>query len=71
MSLRLKKAARALRVLYGATKPLSKPPGRYHLKPTDDEQMREFEAAQRRDPDYEFRRRSGVAADRAFFRRGT
>ena len=73
MSLRLKRAARALRVLYGATKPLPHPGGRYHVAPTYEEQMNEFESATRRrldsDP-HQFERRAGHAASRAVMGRG-
>jgi hypothetical protein len=61
MSLRLRNVNRALRVRFGATKPLPKPPGKYHLEPTEEEQMRELEAARMRG------RRAGIAAERALF----
>jgi hypothetical protein len=63
-------AARRLRVLYGAVNPLPKPPGRYHVEPTDDEQMREFEAARRRSPGFDLRRWAGIKAEQAIFNRG-
>jgi hypothetical protein len=62
----LRFAAR-LRVLYTATKPLPRPAGKYHLVPTHEEQMRDFETAQRRSPDYQARLRDGKTADLALY----
>jgi len=64
-------AARRLRALYGATKPLPKPPGKYQREWTEEEQLRDFEAAKRRADARDGGRswRAGIAANRAIFKR--
>jgi hypothetical protein len=68
VSLLRKRAARRLRVLYGATKPLPHPGGHYHVEMTYEEQMNDFDSARRRrldaDP-HQIERRAAHAASRA------
>lgn len=70
MSVRLRRAARAIRVLYGAVPPRrgEQPPPSLR-EPTHEEQMDEFEKAQRNSPGYRARLRAGHAAERALFGR--
>lgn len=70
MGVMQRRRTKALRVLYGATKPLPKPPGKYHVPMTYDEQMTEFEAHSRRSRDRNWREaRASHAAMRAVLRK--
>jgi len=62
MGLQQRRRTRALRVLYGATKPLPRPKGKYHVPMTYDEQMTDFEAASRRSGDRNWREQRASAA---------
>lgn len=62
MGLQQRRRTRALRVLYGATKPLPRPKGKYHVEATYDEQMTSFEAASRRHRDLNWREQRAAAA---------
>lgn len=69
MSLSRKLAAKALRVRYGATKPLPHPGGKYGVRPTDEEQLADFEAAARRRRERDWRgQRAGAQAMQQVFR---
>lgn len=70
MGLAQRRRTRALRVRYGATKPLPKPPGKYHVAMTEEEQMISFEAMKRRSGDRNWReQRASHAAMRALTRK--
>ena len=70
MGLAQRRRTRALRVRYGATKPMPKPPGKYHVQPTDEEQATAFEAARRRSAESRpWEQRAAAAAMRTVFKR--
>jgi hypothetical protein len=71
MGLQQRRRTKALRVRYGATKPLPKPAGKYHVEPTEEEQMTAFEAATRRRRDLSWReQRASVEAMKKVMGRG-
>lgn len=70
MSRLRKLAARRLRVLYGAQKPLPHPGGKYGVAPTYEEQLHDFEVAARRARDRDWRgQRAAAAAGRIIHRK--